>query len=66
MSWIREIPLPEDLDGANIIRCMSIRPDAARAVMRLNKAVTFGASVLSREHEEAIATIVSATNRCRY
>ncbi len=66
MSWIKETALPKDLDQANVIRCMSIHPDAARAVMELNKAVTFGGSRLERYQEEAIATIVSATNRCRY
>lgn len=34
--------------------------------MKLNLAFTFGGSVLERYQEEAIATIVSATNRCRY
>ncbi len=66
MSWIKEIALPKDLDQANVIRCMSIHPYAARAVMELNRAVTFGGSRLERYQEEAIATIVSATNRCRY
>jgi len=66
MSWIKQVPLPKDLDQANVIRCMSLDPDAARAVMELNRAVTFGGSRLERYQEEAIATIVSATNRCRY
>ena len=66
MSWIRETTLPEGLDQANVIRCMSIHPDAARAVMELNRAVTFGGSRLERYQEEAIATMVSATNSCRY
>jgi len=66
MTWIKQIPLPKDLDQANVIRCMSLDPEAARAVMELNRAVTFGGSLLERYQEEAIATIVSATNRCRY
>ncbi|MDP9381835.1 MAG: hypothetical protein M3Q29_17150 [Chloroflexota bacterium] len=66
MSWIKETTLPQALDQANVIRCMSIHLDAARAVMELNRAVTFGGSRLERYQEEAIATIVSATNRCRY
>ncbi len=66
MSWIKQIPLSKDLDQANVIRCMSLDPEAARAVMELNRAVTFGGSRLERYQEEAIATIVSATNRCRY
>ncbi len=66
MSWTKETALPKDLDQANIIRCMSLDPEAARAVMELNRAVTFGGSRLERYQEEAITTIVSATNRCRY
>jgi hypothetical protein len=35
-------------------------------VRNLNANITFGASALTRVQEEAIATAVSATNRCRY
>ncbi len=66
MSWIKEIPLPGDLDQANVVHCMSLDLEAARAVMELNRTVTFGGSRLERYQEEAIATMVSATNRCRY
>ncbi len=66
MSWIREVELPGDLDQANVIRCMSLDPEAARAVLELNRAVTFGGSRLERYQEEAIATMVSSVNRCRY
>ena len=62
MAWIRE----EDLDVSPVIRIMSINPQAMEAVQRMNAAVTFGSSALTRVQEEAIATVVSATNHCRY
>ena len=62
MAWIHE----EDLDVSPVIRIMSINPQAMQAVQRLNAAVTFGSSALTRVQEEAIATVVSATNHCRY
>ena len=46
MSWIKQIPLSKDLDQAHIIRCMSLDPEAARAVMELTTAVMFGGSTL--------------------
>ncbi len=62
MSWIRE----ENSDLSPVISVMSINPQAMEAVQRLNAAVTFGSSALTRVQEEAIATVVSATNHCRY
>ena len=62
MSWIRE----EDLTAANIIKVMSINPEAMAAVQQSNSAITFGASSLTRVQEEAIATTVSVINRCRF
>ena len=62
MAWIRE----EDLELSPVIRIMSINPKAMEAVQRLNASVTFGSSALTRVQEEAIATVVSATNHCRY
>jgi alkylhydroperoxidase family enzyme len=62
MAWIRE----EDIDLSPVIRIMSINPQAMEAVQRLNAAITFGSSALTRVQEEAIATVVSATNHCRY
>ena len=62
MAWIRE----EDLDLSPVIRIMSINPKAMEAVQRLNASVTFGSSALTKVQEEAIATVVSATNHCRY
>ena len=62
MSWIRV----EDVNLPEIIKVMSIQPRAMEAVQQVNMAVTFGGSVLTRVQEEAIATVVSATNHCRY
>lgn len=62
MSWIRQ----QDLQLSNVIKVMSINPGAMEAVRSLNQAVTFGASRLTRTQEEAIATVVSVANRCRY
>jgi len=45
---------------------MSINKKAMEAVQNLNANITFGASVLTRVQEEAIAAVVSAANRCRY
>jgi len=50
----------------NIMKCMSLRPEALMGVWRLNMAITFGASTLGRRREEMIATAVSALNHCHY
>ena len=62
MSWIRET----DVAVPSVISCMSINPDLMAAVQNLNAKATFGSSALSRIQEEAIATVVSLVNRCRY
>jgi len=62
MAWIRE----EALDMANIIKVMSINPAAMQAVERMNGAITFGSSALTRVQEEAIATVVSVVSQCRF
>ena len=62
MAWIRE----EDVNLPEVIKIMSIQPKAMEAVQQLNMAVTFGGSALTRVQEEAIATVVSSTNHCRY
>jgi len=62
MSWIRE----EDVSVPGVIKVMSINPKAMEAVGGLNQAISFGSSALTRVQEEAIATAVSAFNRCRY
>ena len=62
MSWIRET----DVSVPSVISCMSINPDLMAAVQNLNAKATFGSSALIRTQEEAIATVVSLVNRCRY
>ncbi len=62
MSWIRE----EDVPFPNVIKSMSINRKAMEAVQGMTEAITFGASALTRVQEEAIATAVSAANKCRY
>ena len=62
MSWIPE----EDINVPNIIKVMSIDPEAMQAVQNLNKALTFGASSLTRVQEESIASTVSAINKCHF
>ena len=62
MSWIRE----ENVDLPNIIKVMSINPGAMQAVLDMGYDITFGASTLTRVQEEAIATVVSVANRCRF
>ena len=64
MSWIREEINGEDLP--NFARAISINPTATQAFNQLGDAVSFGASALTRVQEEAIATTVSAINKCRY
>ena len=63
MSWIRE---ETNKDMANFVRAMSINPTAMQAIDQLGDALSFGASTLTRVQEEAIATIVSVINKCRY
>ena len=60
MSWIHEA----DVQLPNVIKSMSINPKAMEAVQGLNRAITFGASSLTRIQEEAIATTGSVANRC--
>jgi len=62
MPWIRQ----EDISVSGVMKIMSINPGAMEAVGNLNRAITFGASALTRVQEEAIATTVSVTNKCRY
>ena len=62
MSWIREEPSSKP----GIMGVISINPRAMDAVSANNKAITFGASVLTRVQEEAIATVTAAAIRCRY
>ena len=49
-----------------IMSVMSLNPRALKGVRDMNSAITFGASVLTRVQEEAIATTVASANHCRY
>ena len=62
MPWIRE----EDVKLGNVIKIMSIIPAAMEAVQDMNRAIRFDGSALTRVQGEAIATVVSVTNKCRY
>ena len=62
MSWIRET----DVALPAVIKCMSINPGLMEAVQNVNASATFGSSALTRTQEEAIATVVSLINHCRY
>ena len=49
-----------------IMSVMSLNPRALQGVRAMNSSITFGASVLTRVQEEAIATTVAQANSCRY
>ncbi len=65
MSWIEEVDL-EDRNLPDIFRVMSLNPGALELVKGLNEELAFGGSGLTRIQEEAIATVVSTANKCRY
>lgn len=65
MAWIEEAEL-EDPNLPEIFRVMSLNPGALGLVKDLNEGLSFGGSGLARVQEEAIATMVSAANQCRY
>ena len=62
MSWIAELPgnLPE------VYSVISTNPRALAAVEEVNDAISFGSSALTQVQEEAISTVVSVANHCRY
>ncbi|QDV89271.1 Carboxymuconolactone decarboxylase family protein [Phycisphaerae bacterium RAS2] len=81
MSWIHEIPdaaatgpLKAMYDAAiqragrvhNILRVMSLNPDALRDSMAMYRTLMFGPSGLSRALREFIAVVVSRANQCFY
>ncbi len=63
MTWIRQ---DETADLPIIVRAASLLPQAAQAIYDLTRATGYGATSLTRTQEEAIATVVSVVNRCRY
>ena len=66
--------LKEEYDAAvgragkvfNIVKAMSLRPNVLRRSMELYKGIMFGASGLSRQERELLATVVSRENDCHY
>lgn len=48
------------------LQVVSLNPKALRALNKLNRAVTFGASRLGRRREEILSVVVSARNGCHY
>jgi len=67
MSWIREVePEPGKPTPAPVLNVMSINPKAMAALQNLSQSVISGSSALTRVQEEAIATVVSVSNSCRY
>ncbi len=63
MSWVKEADLPE---LPEIFKAISSNSYALELVEQLNEGIAFGSSSLTRTQEEAIATVVSAANHCRY
>lgn len=65
MSWIEELELGDE-NLPEIFRVISLNPGALETVKGLNEQLAFGGSGLARVQEEAIATVVSTANQCRY
>ena len=61
MSWIAELPgnLPRSTRRLH-------QPTRPGGVEELNDAISFGSSALTQVQEEAISTVVSVANHCRY
>lgn len=62
MAWIRETGAVD----SPVMDVMSILPGAMKAAIDLNTAMLYGSLPVTRVQEEAIATVVSVANRCRY
>lgn len=50
----------------HIVSLMSQNPVAMQTCMRFYATLMFGSSPLNRSQREMLATVVSATNHCRY
>ena len=50
----------------NIVKCMSIHPEAMKSSMELYKCLMFAPSPLNRSEREMLAVVVSAKNGCFY
>ena len=81
MAWIKVINFEDavgllkiEYDAAvkrasklwNIVKIMSLNPNALQGSMRFYKTIMFGKSPLSRCQREMLATVVSSINNCTY
>ena len=64
MTWVRKDPVDDHY--TDMVKPLSLLPRAMDAVYEMTMAISFGSSALNRVQEEAIATAVSVSNRCRY
>ena len=64
LAWIRQEPVDDHY--TDMVKPLSLLPGAMDAVYEMTMAISFGSSALTRVQEEAIATSVSVSNRCRY
>jgi len=63
-AWRKQNPDREGMP--EILKCFSARPDFLAQVMQSSYGLHFTDGHLDRRQKEAIATYVSALNRCRY
>ena len=63
-AWRKQTPDREGMP--EILKCFSARPDFLAQVMQASYGLHFTDGHLDRRHKEAIATYVSALNRCEY
>ena len=69
MAWIEQVPVETSAEPwmrANIMRVMSLNPQAMHGVAELSRGCLFGGSRLTRVQEEIIITTVASLNGCFY
>jgi alkylhydroperoxidase family enzyme len=69
MAWIGEAPVDASAEPwfrSNIMRSMSLNPQAMRGVAELSRGCLFGGSRLTRAQEEMVVTTVASLNGCFY
>ncbi len=69
MAWIEEAPVEGSAEPwmrSNIMRSMSLNPQAVHGVSELSRGCLFGGSRLTRVQEEMIITTVASLNGCFY
>ena len=62
MTWIPELPS----NKSTIVKSMSLYPEAMEAVEALGAVVRTDDPSLTPTQREAVATVVSVANHCRY